>query len=63
MIQYNNLHIAINLLTVFITFNVTEFVKFIAISYKKKINLQYGAKIQTGRECICTISIGRHRSK
>ena len=66
MIQYNNLHISINLIIVFITFKVAEFVNLIVIyivSNKNKIILQYGAKIQSGRECICTIPTGRHRSK
>ena len=55
MIEYNSLRIAINLITVFITFKVAEFVKFIVISWYKKNNLQYGAKIQSGCGCICTI--------
>ena len=66
MIQYNNLHISINLIIVFITFKVAEFVNLIFIyivSNKNKVIRQYGAKIQSGRECICTIRTGRHRSK
>ena len=37
MIEYNSLRIAINLITVFITFKVTEFVNLILISYKQLI--------------------------